>query len=244
MKFFFSLVFAFCIIWFFSKFIGCSFKKGVFNPGMITPMGYHVRDHRVYYYGGLMNAYTVELEGVDAASFEKVVQKAASPETVLSSSYARDKRQVYYNGKVLPGADPATFEVTGFARSKDKNHVYDYLRAFSDDPEHYRHFKDELYIDQDHIYWGTVVLSDEPQNLRFTVSADTSSLTYYADSKGVFASNGMRMPDVDVETFKPLPGMYCADKNHVYQFDYLELKIVKGADPANFKIPASVKPNP
>ncbi|MCF0053556.1 DKNYY domain-containing protein [Dyadobacter sp. LJ53] len=80
------------------------------------------------------------------------------------------------------------------------------------------------------------MISDEPQNLKFTVRADSNSMTYLADSKGVFASNGMRMEGVDASTFKPLPGLYCADQNHVYVFDNLVLKTIEGADPASFKL--------
>ena len=232
MKYLFTLAVCTGIIWISSKIVGCSYTKGVFKPGIITVPGYHVRDHRVYYYGGLMNASVKELANVDAATFKIIRLDSDTPGLVSSSSYARDHKQVYYQGHVITGADPESFTINGSRHPRDKHHVYDRWRPFSDDPEHYRHLKDDLYIDSNHIYWGTVVLSDEPQQLRFTMTTDSSSLTYYADSKGVFASNGMRMPGVDPLTFEPLKGLYSADAKHVYVFDVLELKIVPEADPA------------
>ncbi|MCF0053557.1 hypothetical protein LXM25_26025 [Dyadobacter sp. LJ53] len=58
MKYIFVTLLLIIIIWVCSKFVGCSFKKGVFKPGLMTPTGYHVRDHRIYYYGGLQNTFT------------------------------------------------------------------------------------------------------------------------------------------------------------------------------------------
>jgi hypothetical protein len=236
MKYILGTLFLLFMVWISSKFVGCSFKKGVFNPGFLTPGGYHVRDHRVYYYGGLMNASITELAGVDASSFEVVRLDDDIPGAASRSDFARDKSHVYWRGLIIPGADPISIKALGAERSRDKNHMYEKLRAFSDDPAHYKHWIGDLYIDTNHIYWGTVILSDEPQNLRFKSAADSSSMTYFADSKGVFASNGMRLDSVDAATFKALPGLYSADEKHVYVFDVLELKIIEGADPASFKL--------
>ncbi|MCE7063933.1 DKNYY domain-containing protein [Dyadobacter sp. CY326] len=224
------------IIWICAKFVGCSFKKGVFKPGLLTTTGYHVRDHRVYYYGGLMNASIQELAEVDASTFEVVRLDDDIPGKVSRSDHARDKKHVYWRGLLIPGADPASFKAYNMERSRDKNYMYDKLRAFSDDPDNYKHLIGDLYTDTKHIYWSTVIISDEPDNLKFNVRADSNSMTYLADSKGVFASNGTRMKGVDAATFKPLPRLYSSDKNHVYVFDVLELKIIEGADPASFKL--------
>ncbi|SKB48155.1 DKNYY domain-containing protein [Dyadobacter psychrophilus] len=236
MKYIFGILFLIIIVWICSKFVGCSFKKGVFKPGFLTPSGYHVRDHRVYYYGGLMNAYITELAGVDASAFEIVPLEKDILDQISQSDYARDKHHVYWRGLMITGADPASFKALGMERSRDKHHLYFKTGAFSDDPEHYRHLIGDLYIDTNYIYWETEIISNEPHNLKFKVAADSSSMTYLADSKGVFASNGMRMDSVDASTFKPLPGQYSADKNYVYVFDVYELKIVDGADPTTFKL--------
>jgi len=62
------------------------------------------------------NAYfdTLRIDGVDLPSFK-----------VMSFTVARDKNRVYFFGKVIPGADPATFQEIGHsAYYRDKSHVW------------------------------------------------------------------------------------------------------------------------
>jgi DKNYY family len=66
-----------------------------------------------------------ELEEADAASFEAV-----------TSTYARDKTNVYFFGRPIPGADPSSFELLDRAGIfKDRNHAYLNDQPISDDRE-------------------------------------------------------------------------------------------------------------
>jgi len=57
---------------------------------------------------------TTRIEGVDLPTFD-----------LISFSVARDKHRVYFLGKVLPEADPATFEEIGnSAYYRDKSHIW------------------------------------------------------------------------------------------------------------------------
>nr|WP_310589646.1 DKNYY domain-containing protein [Dyadobacter sp. CY351] len=135
MRYLLGILVVICLVWVCSKCIGCSYKKGVFKPGALTPAGYHIRDHRVYYYGGLMNDSIKELVNVDAATFEIVRLDTDVPGYVSSSYYARDHKQVYYRGYTVPGADPGSFKATGQYSGEDKNHFYDQTRVLPNDPE-------------------------------------------------------------------------------------------------------------
>lgn len=59
----------------------------------------------------------------------KTIRMSSEPEhfEVLSRGYSKDSKQVYYASRVVEGADPATFVVTGTSTSqaKDKNYEYD-----------------------------------------------------------------------------------------------------------------------
>lgn len=66
---------------------------------MFDSAGYHVRGDKVDYLAGFPGKAN-EVDDVDVASFEAV-----------DRTYARDKSAVYYDGRQIPGADPATFEL-------------------------------------------------------------------------------------------------------------------------------------
>ncbi len=61
---------------------------------ILTPVGRYAQDKQHVYYWGL------KLEGSDSKTFE-----------LLDPPYSRDAKQVYAGARVIPGADPAGFEV-------------------------------------------------------------------------------------------------------------------------------------
>ena len=84
----------------------------------IDDTGYFVAKDAVYFGG-------VRLKTASAASFEKIGDRY--------SDYARDARQVYFQGKVLAGADPASFApVQSSLFWQDKHHVYADGQALSE----------------------------------------------------------------------------------------------------------------
>ena len=44
--------------------------------------------------------------------------------------YVKDKKDVYYNGKRLPFADPTTFELINWSFAKDKKHEQAFLFSY------------------------------------------------------------------------------------------------------------------
>ena len=66
------------------------------------------KDSRCAYYD------TTRIDSVDLPSFE-----------IIEMSTAKDKNHVYYFGKVIPDADPATFKtIDGTVYSRDKSHIW------------------------------------------------------------------------------------------------------------------------
>lgn len=76
-----------------------------------TTGGYRITNEAVYFFDE-------PLYEVDIRSFEP-----------LPYDYASDKNFVYYDGRVVPGADPKTFTVLGAIMAKDATAVYVYDRA-------------------------------------------------------------------------------------------------------------------
>ena len=65
----------------------------------------------------------------DAATFQLVqVYNYSDGTTDTSESFAKDKSHVFYRGSIIPGADPATFEIIdidGSLTTFDKNRIYE-----------------------------------------------------------------------------------------------------------------------
>lgn len=79
---------------------------------------YEIHDGGVYYKNWNEARGTAEklIEGADANSF-----------TILDNDvYGKDLNKVFYKGKLIPGADPNTFEFIEGAYSKDKSRAYYY----------------------------------------------------------------------------------------------------------------------
>lgn len=214
---------------------------------MTNDSGYYIRGSKVYYLGGFPST-AFEVEGADVRSFEILDDEQA---------YARDERQVYFNGNVIQAADPSTFEVLESWFSRDINHVYISGEVFTDNPAHFEILGESLYRDSEHVYWSTNIISDDPASLVVLFSQDY--YTYIKDSQNVFV-NGNVIADADVDTFEVLSSGYARDADQVYYFDQvlpadsgtfevLEIpysrdsqhvfwmeNLISGADPATFKV--------
>lgn len=78
--------------------------------------GYGLFKGNIYYWSNIMLGDTPQkLKNVDKKTF-----------TVLSGGYAKDKNHVYYENKILPGADPKDFRYDKESRKGySGNDVYD-----------------------------------------------------------------------------------------------------------------------
>ncbi|NDV68497.1 DKNYY domain-containing protein [Dysgonomonas sp. 25] len=84
------------------------------------------------------------IEGADRSSFQ-----------VINSKYAKDKNHVYFEGEVIPGADPLTFFLirkVGDSSAYDKSGIYDATRKRTSLNNPITYLGDIFYVDKDFLY--------------------------------------------------------------------------------------------
>src|SRR5688572_15762429 len=84
----------------------CQGSSSSFKPGILSKAGYYIQNGKVYYYGGFGNATVIALENAVAAQFETLEKRF--PEQPFAHLYATDGNQVYFEGKLINGADGKT----------------------------------------------------------------------------------------------------------------------------------------
>jgi len=197
------------------------------KPGMLSAPGYHVIPTKVFFNAGFGSGPALEVIGADPRSFEKL--NRGFPE----SSYGRDKNLVYYNGKVIKGADSKSFTRLRTYYSMDDRFVYYNGTQLSRDPDHFVFIDDMVQKDRKHVYRGGWIISDDPENFQFITAID--GFSYYRDHKGVLV-NSTRLPGANPETFKALRYGYSHDSSQVYQVDGMIAKVIEGAIPSGFAV--------
>lgn len=140
--------------------------------------GYYVGKNFVSYNDSLMNE-------ADAASF-----------VTLGHGYAKDKRHVYLEGKVLEYADPTTFSLTDKASAEQSPTLSSLPKDNGDDDSKAQEDSKPSVLD---LILGT----DEGTN-------------HYSTTNGKVCYNGKEMKKADAATFKYIGGEYGADKHHAY----------------------------
>ena len=190
----------------------------------IDDTGYFVAKDAVYFGG-------VRLKTASAASFEKIGDRY--------SDYARDARQVYFQGKVLAGADPASFApVQSSLFWQDKHHVYADGQALSEaDPATFNPLNTWYGRDNRHVYYGNKRLQN----------ANPATFQLLGDSLGkddahLYVFDKLASIDADMRTLTVLKDdndriEFLKDRAHVYSLFYRAANPVTaiiGADPATF----------
>ena len=86
-------------------------------PGRLSDSGYYVRITKVYYYPGFGLSEPFEIENAHVSTFEILDELG---------QYAKDKNHVYFQGAIIPEADPQTFSVLNenYNCAVDANHAY------------------------------------------------------------------------------------------------------------------------
>lgn len=219
------------LLGFFSNLFSCADNKSGFKPGILTASGYYVKNGKAYWYGGFGNAELIELTSANAATFVTLDKKF--PNVEFASSYATDRKNVYFNGGRIKEADGQTFEVLGYGWGKDARNVYSWYAIVSDDAEHYTDAKGGLHKDSKHVYSDDRIISDDPESLKFIGTFGNRS--YHSDSRGILAGE-IRIDSADIATFKPLAHGYSVDKSQVFLIETTQLETVKDADAQTFRV--------
>jgi hypothetical protein len=166
------------------------------------------------------------IAGADAASFEKLGR----------SGFARDRSQVYYQGKPLEGADAATFENLKGSYWRDKDRVYYFDHPIEGaDPGSYGLLRSDWARDANNVYVGA-----DPVNPKDLATFEIVNNNWARDSLWYYPAQYARHAPIEVldrETFQILDGVWAKDCCRVFYFN----RIVEGADPATFEVVNDVR---
>ncbi len=145
-----------------------------------------------------------------------------------TSYYIKNDSSVYYYGKVLPDADPNSFEMLEYGYSHDKNYAYY-------NGEKIEGLKGESFKVIKDCYLGSdgILLCNGNKKLEHSDAATFKAIEcgYYKDKNNVYLNGGI-IQGVDVNSFEILSWGYTKDKNAVY----CDLKLIEGADPVSFEV--------
>ena len=235
----------------------CSTGCGKGKPGAWDRSGYHVRGGVLWFLPNWTSEPFVVKEA-DLATFQFPLPKGTE------ADYARDAKHVFLRGRVLPGADPATFEVLEGAFARDAKSVFLGDQVFCDDAPHFER------VSINFVKNGHSVYRVQNNGQAETVSEDVANFrqirddewhSYCVDSTQVFV-NGNLISGADPQSFRVLGGGYAGDAEHTFYFDkpmpegtdaatltplaggyakdrvhaYYLGKVLQGADAATFEI--------
>lgn len=185
----------------------------------------YTRDKNMVYYKWISPGrfLVIELPDADVKTFE-----------VIGFNLARDKKQVWWYGFVLPGLDAATVKLVsdGFVWKDAQSVWYQSKRIVGADPKTFRHLGSGYYIDAKRAYWGSDPI-DGADLATFKVLGDS----FIAVDRNMVYRSGQRLPHVDPGTCKfilhnPYGYQVISDKNGVY---LNKLKFLH-ADPNDFRM--------
>lgn len=174
------------------------------------------------------------IPNIDYATFHPIDAKIP----VQSGCYAADKYRVFFMGKEIPGADPATFRVVDFYIGQDKNRAYQ-----KGEPTQIKDYTKLtqlgrlMYSDGTHIYDLHFNILPEADVATFEHISDN----WYKDASHIWWSNNL-VKGANPKTFSPVTvtssvGVtspdynYGKDDKHVFYQD----SIIPGADAASFE---------
>lgn len=144
----------------------------------------------------------------------------------LVFNYGRDSKHVYFQGRIIDGADPDTFSFFHRSYAKDKRSVYGPSRRISGRLEEFRVLVGSYATDGlNHFYEDEII--DDPD---FEILV--GGYGYARSSTRVFRY-GKVLDGVDASSFEHMfpASRITRDKNHVYYED----KPIIGADPKTFE---------
>ena len=204
------------------------------KPGHFDRAGYHVRQGVVWY----LPSWTSEafvVVGADAATFKFPLPKGSE------QTFARDAKQVFLNGKVIPGADPATFEIVDHRFTRDAKNVYCNHEVFCDDPAHFSRVSVNFVKNGHAVYLITQGgkakdVSRDTANFR-EISPGAEGVTITPPSIGPRPEKSGDVSAADVASrgweMEVVAGYsFCVDSTQVF----VNGNLIEGAQPGSFKI--------
>ena len=194
--------------------------------------GYKVYEGKPYFFFCFV-------EGMDARTLKPLIIDGEK-----SFNYARDKKNVYYNTRILKGLKPGQFEIKTFNNGAF-TFLYDVDTTYLDgmdisdsglDIGSFKALGNYYYRDKDSLYLQTMtdVTPSRIENFTFekvpSTNPDNFSLGYKRNLEAIYWY-GQKIPEViDAESFQLFHSGYAKDKDNVYK----DGKVVYGTDVKSF----------
>ena len=197
----------------------------------------------------------------DEDSFKKVDKADINSfERIDSTSFFKDKNNVYYEGEKVEGIDTNSIEVISGMLIKDKNNVFyegQKLKGISSD--NFNYFDgglsyDKILVDKNGIY-KFIETEDNKKTIEITrldskgidletlerITSPMDSSNYFKDKNGVYFIDGnkfVKINGADKDSFRvTMRGKYGKDKNNVY----FKGKKMEGKNPVDFEEEMEIK---
>ena len=196
----------------------------------------YFKDKNNIYYG--LNGNLYKIKNADLQTFEVL-------NSLYSSSvyFAKDKNNVYYNGKKLDGIVPNDFEQIQSYFIKDKNGIY----KFEEDENEqdlkitpinakidFRNFKEldwKYFGDDKNIYYFDEDIFKKIDKADINSFERIDSTGFFKDKNNVYYE-GEKVEGIDMNSIEVVNGMCIKDKNSVFY----EGKKLRNISPTNFNI--------
>jgi hypothetical protein len=187
----------------------------------------------VWWYAG---SYTPP-EVIDVSGIVEQIKERREVKNELPEEYEIKAGGVYYERKLIEGADPETFEHLGGYHSKDKNNAYIWHDLIKEaDPETFEHVEGYYSKDSSHVYCRSGLFKEADAET-FEYSGSWHVWSYFKDKNHVYRGESIVDEIDDPATFQFLQNkIYAKDKNNVYYMVGGCAKIIKEADSETFEI--------
>ncbi len=191
---------------------------------------YEEIDGELYYVNPTANGkIKTKLHDVDKSSFETIKDNDF---LTISKRYAKDKKNVYYKGRLIEGASAKSFKLIDHAYAVDEHSVFYQYKKLEADLNSFEYIGKYFARDKNHVFAQGKIQDKitDPASFELVKHEWTRDKNYYY-------VNNFRIVEADYNSFKILTADYAVDKNHVfYRYFFNKVGIVEGADPKTFRI--------
>lgn len=196
----------------------------------------YFKDKNSIYYELSGNLY--KMKNVDLSTFEVLNSPYNS-----SVYFAKDKNNVYYNGKKLDGIVPNDFEQIQSYFIKDKNGIYKFEEGENEQDLKitpinakidFRNFKEldwKYFGDDKNIYYFDEDIFKKVDKADINSFERIDSTGFFKDKNNVYYE-GEKLEGIDINSIEVVNGMCIKDKNSVFY----EGKKLRSISPTNFNI--------
>jgi hypothetical protein len=183
--------------------------------------GYYLKNGTIYYW---WDDFTFSdgkrpdksIPSADVDTFQPLQDPFASECPSAPSFYGKDKNHVYYQGKIIEGADPTTFYISDRVYTKDKNHAFYGTHLISNRADAFHRAGtnegSEYATDGENYYFDEIVIKGTDLEI-----FEPGAYAYARIDNNIY-HRGRLIPGVDIKSFIALSPEFevVKDKNNVF----------------------------